>query len=220
MNEELSLLWYSPKSWNRWRIVCRYFSPCRVIFACGAWCARSGIAYKDNIHSNQCGIYFKVKDVNAILAVENFMYATSHLCKQQCETPWRISLDHLLANKEKFQHAFSRLWINDGWLGHWRTNVELKDIVLPDSLKRDCRRWSWTWKRAVIIASEGEVGSVENGKSDTHCINHRRASPAHALPASMIFLPALITQTLDVSDWSFLRRWKGLMKNEKWMISS
>lgn len=123
---------------------------------------------KDNIPIRiNAVIYFKVKDAaNAILAVENFMYATSQLAQTTMRNAvGEITLDHLLANKEEVSLRIQQIVdkMTDDW-GIDVQNVELKDIVLPDSLKRVIARQAEAEreKRAVIIASEGEVGSAEN----------------------------------------------------------
>jgi len=123
---------------------------------------------KDNIPIRiNAVIYFKVKDAaNAILAVENFIYATSQLAQTTMRNAvGEITLDHLLANKEEVSSRIQQIVdkMTDEW-GIDVQNVELKDIILPDSLKRVIARQAEAEreKRAVIIASEGEVASAEN----------------------------------------------------------
>lgn len=123
---------------------------------------------KDNIPIKiNAVIYFKVADAaKAILAVENFLYATSQLAQTTMRNAiGEVTLDHLLANKEEVSNRIQQIVdkMTDEW-GIDVQNVELKDIVLPDSLKRVIARQAEAEreKRAVIIASEGEVASAEN----------------------------------------------------------
>lgn len=123
---------------------------------------------KDNIPIKiNAVIYFKVADAaKAILAVENFLYATSQLAQTTMRNAiGEVTLDHLLANKEEVSSRIQQIVdkMTDEW-GIDVQNVELKDIVLPDSLKRVIARQAEAEreKRAVIIASEGEVASAGN----------------------------------------------------------
>lgn len=123
---------------------------------------------KDNIPIKiNAVIYFKVADASrAILAVEDFMYATSQLAQTTMRNAvGEVSLDHLLANKEEVSGRIQKIvdQVTDEW-GIDVQNVELKDIVLPDSLKRVIARQAEAEreKRAVIISSEGEVASAAN----------------------------------------------------------
>lgn len=123
---------------------------------------------KDNIPIKiNAVIYFKVDDASkAILAVENFLYATSQLAQTTMRNAvGEVTLDHLLANKEEVSNRIQQIVdrVTDEW-GIDVQNVELKDIVLPESLKRVIARQAEAEreKRAVIIASEGEVASAEN----------------------------------------------------------
>lgn len=123
---------------------------------------------KDNIPIRiNAVIYFKVADASkAVLAVEDFLYATSQLAQTTMRNAvGEVTLDHLLANKDEVSNRIQQIVdkVTDEW-GIDVQNVELKDIVLPESLKRVIARQAEAEreKRAVIIASEGEVASAEN----------------------------------------------------------
>lgn len=123
---------------------------------------------KDNIPIKiNAVIYFKVADASkAILSVENFLYATSQLAQTTMRNAvGQVTLDHLLANKEEVSNRIQQIVdkVTDEW-GIDVQNVELKDIILPESLKRVIARGAEAEreKRAVIIASEGEVASAAN----------------------------------------------------------
>lgn len=123
---------------------------------------------KDNIPIRiNAVIYFRVVDASrAVLAVENFLYATSQLAQTTMRNAvGEVTLDHLLSNKEEISNRIQQIVdkMTDEW-GIDVQNVELKDIILPESLKRVIARAAEAEreKKAVIIASEGEVASAEN----------------------------------------------------------
>lgn len=123
---------------------------------------------KDNIPIRiNAVIYFKVADPQkAVLSVENFLYATSQLAQTTMRNAvGEVTLDHLLANKDEVSDRIQQIVdkMTDEW-GIDVQNVELKDIILPESLKRVIAREAEAEreKRAVIIASQGEVDSAEN----------------------------------------------------------
>ncbi|PJC36885.1 hypothetical protein CO046_03450 [Candidatus Peregrinibacteria bacterium CG_4_9_14_0_2_um_filter_53_11] len=123
---------------------------------------------KDNIPIRiNAVIYFKVADASkAVLAVENFLYATSQLAQTTMRNAvGEVTLDHLLSTKDEVSKRIQEIVdkVTDEW-GIDVQNVELKDIILPESLKRVIAREAEAEreKRAVIIASQGEVESAEN----------------------------------------------------------
>jgi regulator of protease activity HflC (stomatin/prohibitin superfamily) len=106
-------------------------------------------------------LYFRVVDSEAaIVKVENFLMATSLLAQTtlrsvigQCE------LDELLAHRDKINHTLQEIIDRrtDPW-GIKVTAVEVKDVVLPDSMKRAMAKQAETERerRAKIINAEGE----------------------------------------------------------------
>lgn len=112
-------------------------------------------------------IYFRVFDANkAINEVEDFMYATSQLAQTTMRNcVGEYTLDELL--QERHAVASKILEIVDTASDEWGIDVqsvELKDISLPESLKRTIAKVAEAQreKKAVIIASEGEVLAAEN----------------------------------------------------------
>ncbi len=112
-------------------------------------------------------IYFKVIDAErALLAVENFLYATSQLAQTTMRNAvGEVSLNHLLQKKEEISARIQVIVdkMTDEW-GIDVQNVELKDIILPENLKRTIARVAEAEreKQAVIVASQGEVESAQN----------------------------------------------------------
>lgn len=123
---------------------------------------------KDNIPIRiNAVIYFRVSDAaKAIIEVEDFFHAVSQLAQTTMRNAvGEVSLDQLLANKkevsEKIKEIVDR--VSDAW-GIDVQSVELKDIILPDSLKRTIAKAAEAERerQAVIISSEGEVMAAAN----------------------------------------------------------
>jgi regulator of protease activity HflC (stomatin/prohibitin superfamily) len=123
---------------------------------------------KDNISASiSAVIYYKVTDASkAILEVENFFVAVHQLAQTTMRNViGEVDLDSLLANRDKVATRIKD--IVDETTGQWGLEVltvELKDIVLPESMKRTMAKQAEAEreKRATIINSEGEVIAAEN----------------------------------------------------------
>lgn len=123
---------------------------------------------KDNIPIQvNAVIYFRVMDAaKAVIEVEDFIYATSQLAQTTMRnTIGAYTLDQLLQEREKVAQLIRQTVdaASDPW-GIDVQSVELKDIILPDSLKRTIAKVAEAEreKKSVIIASEGEVAAAEN----------------------------------------------------------
>ena len=95
---------------------------------------------KDNVSVRiNAVIYFKVFDASkAILEVENFHYAVSQLAQTTMRNAvGSVSLDELLSEREKISSEICKIIdeATDPW-GIKVENVELKDIALPEEMKR------------------------------------------------------------------------------------
>jgi regulator of protease activity HflC (stomatin/prohibitin superfamily) len=111
-------------------------------------------------------VYFRVVDPeSAIIRVENYLKATSLLSQTtlrsvlgQCE------LDELLSEREKINLTLQEIIDRqtDPW-GIKVTSVEVKDVVLPDGMKRAMARQAETERerRSKIINAEGEFQAAE-----------------------------------------------------------
>lgn len=112
-------------------------------------------------------LYYKISDAaKAVIEVENFYYAVS----QYAQTTMRnivgeITLDELLAERDKIAERIREIVDKetDEW-GLKVNNVELKDVVLPESMERTIAKQAEAEreKRAVIINSQGELAAAEN----------------------------------------------------------
>ncbi|HPO06258.1 MAG TPA: SPFH domain-containing protein, partial [Candidatus Gracilibacteria bacterium] len=123
---------------------------------------------KDNIPVNvNAVIYFRVMDAaKAVIEIEDFAWATSQLAQTTMRNiVGEYTLDQLLQERlgiaEKIKITVDQA--TDNW-GIDVQSLELKDIILPESLKRTIAKVAEAEreKKAVIIASEGEVCASEN----------------------------------------------------------
>ena len=112
-------------------------------------------------------IYYKIFDVSkAILEVENFYYAVSQLAQTTMRNAvGEVSLDELLSNREVISTKICNIIdkATDPW-GIKVENVELKDVALPEEMKRVIARVAEAEreKEAVITKAKGEVEASEN----------------------------------------------------------
>lgn len=132
---------------------------------------------KDNIsiHINAV-IYYKVSDAaKAIIEVENFYYATSQLAQTTMRNAvGEVTLDQLLKNRDEVADKIKVTVdkASDPW-GIKVNTVELKDIVLPEDMKRTMAKEAEAEreKRAVIIKASGEVAAAENMAKAAETLN-------------------------------------------------
>jgi regulator of protease activity HflC (stomatin/prohibitin superfamily) len=123
---------------------------------------------KDNIPVRiNAVIYYKVADASkAVIEVEDYFNAVSQLAQTTMRNAvGEMTLDDLLAKKQQVSEGIQRSVdkVSDAW-GIDVQSVELKDIVLPESLKRTISKVAEAQreKQAVIINSEGELAAAEN----------------------------------------------------------
>ncbi len=123
---------------------------------------------KDNVSVRiNAVIYYKIFDASkAILEVENFYYAVSQLAQTTMRNVvGSVSLDELLAEREKLSVAICKIIdeATDPW-GIKVENVELKDVALPEDMKRVIAKVAEAEreKLAVITKASGEVEASKN----------------------------------------------------------
>lgn len=125
---------------------------------------------KDNISCTiNAVIYYRIKEDQvdrAVLNVRNLDYAmTQFALTTMRNIVGQFELDELLAKREEAASKIKEIVDekSDAW-GVDVLSVELKDINLPDDLKRTIGKQAEAEreKRAKIITSEGELASAEN----------------------------------------------------------
>ncbi len=123
---------------------------------------------KDNISVKvNAVIYYKVSDAaKAVIEVENFYYAVSQLAQTTMRNAvGEVDLDQLLSNRDDVSKRIQQVVdsATDPW-GVKVDSVELKDINLPEDMKRVIAKQAEAERerRAVIIKAEGEVIAADN----------------------------------------------------------
>lgn len=123
---------------------------------------------KDNIPIRMNAvIYYKIVDAGkSVLEVENFYYAVTQLAQVAMRNVvGQVTLDELLKNREDISKRIEEhVDVATNPWGIDVASVELKDIVLPENLKRTIAKEAEAEreKRAVIIQASGEVLAAEN----------------------------------------------------------
>jgi regulator of protease activity HflC (stomatin/prohibitin superfamily) len=128
--------------------------------------AQDGIT-KDNVTVRvDAVVYFKVLDpVQAIVGVENYRFAMLQVAQASLR---RIigesSLDDLLSNRERLNQGLE-IMIDSPALG-WGIHidrVEIKDVALPEAMKRAMSRQAEAERerRGRVISAEGELQASE-----------------------------------------------------------
>lgn len=118
---------------------------------------------KDNVSVKiNAVIYFSIFDGGkAILGVEDFKYAISQLAQTTMRNAvGTVTLDELLSSRDKISDKICEIIdkASDPW-GIKVENVELKDVALPEEMKRviAIAAEAEREKQAVITKAEGEV---------------------------------------------------------------
>lgn len=122
---------------------------------------------RDNVPvSVDAVLYFRVLDPNsAVVKVENYLRATSLIAQTTLRSVLgQAELDELLAQREKINRTLQE--IIDRHTEPWGmkvTAVEVRDVALPDTMKRAMARQaeSERERRAKIINSQGEYEAAE-----------------------------------------------------------
>ena len=123
---------------------------------------------KDNVSIRiNAVLYYKIFDASkAIIAVEDYKYAVAQLAQTTMRNAvGAVSLDELLAERDKISEEICKIVdeATDPW-GIKVENVELKDVALPEEMKRVIAKVAEAEreKAAVITKSAGEVEASEN----------------------------------------------------------
>ena len=123
---------------------------------------------KDNVSVRiNAVIYYKIFDASkAILEVENFYYAVSQLAQTTMRNVvGSVSLNELLGEREKISTEICNIIdeATDPW-GIKVENVELKDVSLPEEMKRVIAKAAEAEreKEAILTKAKGEVEASKN----------------------------------------------------------
>lgn len=123
---------------------------------------------KDNVSVKiNAVIYYRIGDAGkAVNEVEDFRNAVLQLAQTTMRNvAGEVTLDELLASRDQISNRIKQIvdQASEVW-GIEVQNVELKDIALPEGMKRTIAKQAEAERerRAVIINSEGEIASAEN----------------------------------------------------------
>ena len=129
--------------------------------------AKQEIMTRDNVPATvDAVVYFRVVDpISAVVKVENFWKATSLIAQTTLRSVLgQAPLDDLLSQREainlKLQEIIDRQ--TEPW-GVKVTAVEVKDVALPDSMKRAMAKQAEAERerRAKIVNAEGEYQAAD-----------------------------------------------------------
>ena len=129
--------------------------------------ARQEVMTRDNVPVTvDAVVYFRVVEPEAaVVKVENYLKATSLISQTTLRSVLgQAELDELLSQRDKINLTLQEIIDRqtDPW-GIKVTAVEVKDVVLPDGMKRAMARQAETERerRAKIINAEGEFQAAE-----------------------------------------------------------
>nr|WP_218021592.1 slipin family protein [Nocardia acidivorans] len=124
--------------------------------------AQDGIT-RDNVTVRvDAVVYFRVIDpMRAIIEVQDYLFAIAQVAQTSLRSViGKSDLDDLLSNREQLNKGLELMIDNPalGWGVHI-DRVEIKDVALPDSMKRSMSRQAEAERerRARIISAEGEL---------------------------------------------------------------
>ncbi len=128
---------------------------------------RQEVMTRDNVPVTvDAVVYFRVIDpVEAVIKVENFWKATMLISQTTLRSVLgQAELDELLAQRDKINHTLQEIIDRqtDPW-GVKVTAVEVKDVALPETMKRAMAKQAEAERerRAKIVNAEGEFQAAE-----------------------------------------------------------
>jgi regulator of protease activity HflC (stomatin/prohibitin superfamily) len=129
--------------------------------------AKQEVMTRDNVPVTvDAVVYFRVVDpMAAVVKVENFWKATALISQTTLRSVLgQAEMDELLAQREKINHTLQEIIDRqtDPW-GIKVTAVEVKDVALPEGMKRAMAKQAEAERerRAKIVNAEGEFQAAE-----------------------------------------------------------
>jgi len=129
--------------------------------------AKQEVMTKDNVPATvDAVVYFRVDDpIAAVIRVENFWKATSLIAQTTLRSVLgQVPLDDLLSQRDVINQKLQE--IIDRQTGPWGikvTAVEIREVSLPDSMKRAMAKQAEAERerRAKVVNAEGEFQAAE-----------------------------------------------------------
>ena len=126
-------------------------------------------------------LYMRVLDpAKAFIEIEDYLYATSQLSQTTLRSVLgEVELDELLADREKINAVLKKVIDErtDPW-GIEVSAVEVKDVDLPDQMKRAMARQAEAERerRAKVIAAQGELQASQTLADAAHTLSTEPAA--------------------------------------------
>jgi regulator of protease activity HflC (stomatin/prohibitin superfamily) len=141
--------------------------------------AKQEVMTRDNVPATvDAVVYFRVVDpVAAVIRVENFLKATSLIAQTTLRSVLgQAPLDDLLSQRESINQKLQE--IIDRQTEPWGVKVaavEVRDVALPDSMKRAMAKQAEAERerRAKIVNAEGEFQAAEKMVQAAEMISHQ-----------------------------------------------
>ncbi len=129
--------------------------------------SKQEVMTRDNVPATvDAVVYFRVIDpISAVVKVESFLKATSLIAQTTLRSVLgQAELDELLAHRDKINQTLQEIIDRqtDPW-GIKVTSVEIKDVSLPEGMKRAMAKQAEAERerRAKIVNAEGEFQAAE-----------------------------------------------------------
>lgn len=157
---------------------------------------------KDNVTVRVNAVtYFNVVDpVRAVVAIQNYMYATSQVAQTTLRSILgQVDLDDLLVKRDEINQQLQQ--IIDGLTDPWGvkvTLVEVKDVELPELMRRAMARQAEAERerRAKVIHAMGEFEAAENLGRAAEVLEGHPAAMQLRLLSTMVEVSAEKNSTL------------------------
>ncbi len=157
---------------------------------------------KDNVTVRVNAVtYFNVVDpVRAVVAIQNYQYATSQVAQTTLRSILgQVDLDDLLIKRDEINQQLQR--IIDDLTNPWGvkvTLVEVKDVELPESMRRAMARQAEAERerRAKVIHAKGEFEAAESLGKAAAVLEARPAAMQLRTLATMVDVAADRNSTL------------------------
>jgi regulator of protease activity HflC (stomatin/prohibitin superfamily) len=157
---------------------------------------------KDNVTLRVNAVtYFNVVDpVRAVVAIQNYMYATSQVAQTTLRSILgQVELDDLLLKRDEINQRLQT--IIDGLTDPWGvkvTLVEVKDVELPESMRRAMGRQAEAERerRSKVIHATGEFEAAESLGQAAAVLERHPAAMQLRLLSTMVEVAAEKNSTL------------------------
>jgi regulator of protease activity HflC (stomatin/prohibitin superfamily) len=163
--------------------------------------AQEGIT-RDNVTVRvDAVVYFRVEEpVTAIVNVQNYLFAVEQVAQTSLRSIiGKSDLDDLLSNRESLNKGLELLIDSPalGWGIHIE-RVEIKDVALPESMKRSMSRQAEAERerRARIITADGEFQASQKLSEAAAVMSHNPAALQLRLLETVVEVAAEKNSTL------------------------